>query len=238
MQPSHLPTVLVATLALGVSGACATKGYVAKTVESRVEKVEGRVGQVEERVGTVDQRLNGTTAHLNEVDQTATNALESASAAGAVANGADAAASKALTKAERLEAENRRLLFEVVMTEAEGQFKVNDATLPTPAAESLDALVDRIRTYPEGVFLEIEGHTDATGPSEFNQRLGLERAEKVKRYLYEQRQLPLHKMSVISYGETKPIAPNKTRAGRAENRRVVVRVLGAGTQTASASTPD
>ena len=54
---------------------------------------------------------------------------------------------------------------------------------------------------------------------------GLERAEAVQRYLYEQYQIPLHKMNVISYGEDKPAAPNKTKAGRAQNRRVVIKVL-------------
>ena len=73
--------------------------------------------------------------------------------------------------------------------------------------------------------LEIEGHTDSTGSAELNERLGLERAESVKQYLYEQHQVPLHKINVISYGEEKPVAPNDTREGRAQNRRVVVRVL-------------
>ena len=53
----------------------------------------------------------------------------------------------------------------------------------------------------------------------------MERAETVKRYIYEQHQVPLHKINVISYGESKPVAPNNTRAGRAQNRRVVVKVL-------------
>ena len=77
----------------------------------------------------------------------------------------------------------------------------------------------------KGGFIEIEGHTDNAGAKDFNQRLGLERAEHVKRYLYEQHQVPLHKINVISYGEDKPIAPNNTRDGRAQNRRVVIRVL-------------
>jgi outer membrane protein OmpA-like peptidoglycan-associated protein len=58
----------------------------------------------------------------------------------------------------------------------------------------------------------------------YNTRLGLARADTVKDYFY-QHQVPLHKINVISYGETKPVAPNDTRAGRAQNRRVVVRVL-------------
>jgi outer membrane protein OmpA-like peptidoglycan-associated protein len=53
----------------------------------------------------------------------------------------------------------------------------------------------------------------------------MERAEAVKRSLYEQHRIPLHKMNVISSGEEKPAGPNDTRAGRAQNRRVVIKVL-------------
>ena len=64
-----------------------------------------------------------------------------------------------------------------------------------------------------------------TGDAVMNERLGLARAEAVKRYLYEHHQIPLHKINVISYGEEKPVAPNNTRVGRAQNRRVVIKVL-------------
>jgi len=63
------------------------------------------------------------------------------------------------------------------------------------------------------------------GDEKYNEALGLQRAEAVKRYLYEQHQIPLHKMSTISYGERKPAAENRTRDGRAQNRRVVIKVL-------------
>ena len=72
-----------------------------------------------------------------------------------------------------------------------------------------------------GIVLDVGGRGDKA----FNEKLGLERAQAVERYLYEQYQVPLHKMNVISYGEDKPIAPNKTKAGRAQNRRVVIKVL-------------
>jgi outer membrane protein OmpA-like peptidoglycan-associated protein len=75
------------------------------------------------------------------------------------------------------------------------------------------------------VYFEIEGHTDNVGSAEWNETLGMERADAVKRYLYEQHQVPLFKMNVISFGEGKPVAPNNTRQGRAMNRRVVIKVL-------------
>jgi len=58
-----------------------------------------------------------------------------------------------------------------------------------------------------------------------NQRIGEQRAEAVKRYLYEAHQVPLHKINVISWGEDKPVSPNNTREGRSQNRRVVIRIL-------------
>jgi peptidoglycan-associated lipoprotein len=86
-------------------------------------------------------------------------------------------------------------------------------------------MVSHMKADPKNIFIEIEGHTDNVGSKVYNQTLGLERAEAVKRYLYEAHQVPLHKINVISYGEDKPVAPNTTRAGRGQNRRVVVRVL-------------
>ena len=73
--------------------------------------------------------------------------------------------------------------------------------------------------------IRLIGRTDPRGTEEYNEKLGLERAEVVKRYLYEQHQIPLHKINVISYGEDKPIAPNKTKAGKAKNRRIEFRLI-------------
>jgi len=90
----------------------------------------------------------------------------------------------------------------------------------------IDEMVTHLKEDPKNVYFEIEGHTDNLGAADFKEKLGLERADAVKRYLYEKHQIPLHKMNVISYGETKPVADNKTKEGRAQNRRVVIRVLG------------
>ena len=86
-------------------------------------------------------------------------------------------------------------------------------------------MIDQLKADPKAIYIEIEGHTDNVGSHQVNERIGLERAEAVKRYIFEQHQVPLHKMNVISYGEDKPVAPNKTKDGRAQNRRVVIRVL-------------
>ena len=76
-----------------------------------------------------------------------------------------------------------------------------------------------------GVFFEIEGHTDATGSDAYNLKLGEERAEAVRNYLRDQHGIALSRIEVMSYGESRPVVDNKTRDNRAQNRRVVLKVL-------------
>ncbi len=121
---------------------------------------------------------------------------------------------------------SRRLVFEVVLSEDQGNFKFGKVDLPDKRSSGSTRWSAELKADPKGVFIEIEGHTDNVGdPKDYNTTLGLERAEAVKRYLYEQHQVPLHKINVISYGEDKPVSPNNTRDGRAQNRRVVIKVL-------------
>ena len=113
----------------------------------------------------------------------------------------------------------------MVISEDQGQFKFGSAALPEAVQQRIDQMIADLKANPRGNFVEIEGHTDATGDKLVNQRIGEERADAVKRYLYETHQVPLHKMNVISWGEDKPVSPNNTKDGRAQNRRVVIRVL-------------
>jgi len=124
-----------------------------------------------------------------------------------------------------LDKSNRRLVYEVVLNSENGNFKFGQASLPDEVKQKLDGIVQQLKQDPKNVFIEIEGHTDNVGPKEVNERVGLERAEATKRYLYQQYQIPLHKMNVISYADEKPVAPNTTKEGRAQNRRVVIKVL-------------
>ena len=85
-------------------------------------------------------------------------------------------------------------------------------------------MIAQIKADPKGACFEIEATPTTPARRTSNQKLGMERAENVKMYLYEHHQIPLHKMNVISYGQEKPVAPNKTREGRAQNHRVVIKV--------------
>ncbi len=83
----------------------------------------------------------------------------------------------------------------------------------------------KVKALDKGVYLEIQGHTDDTGGADFNDQLGQQRAEAVRRYLAREHKLPLGRMSTISYGDTLPVETNKTALGRSKNRRVVIVVL-------------
>ena len=222
----------VLVLAIGGSTACATKKFVRTSVGELNDKVDSLGRSVEEtqertkrnegRISEVDRRAQ---AAAQAAHNAANDANTAAGAAATTANGAVSSANAANVKVDRLDKTLGRLVYEVVLSEDEGNFKFNATELPDEAKARLDELIAELKADPKGAFFEIEGHTDDTGPATVNEKIGLERAESVKRYLYEHHQIPLHKMSVISYGEEKPVAPNKTKDGRAQNRRVVIRIL-------------
>jgi peptidoglycan-associated lipoprotein len=211
----------VVALALGGTTACATKKFVRGEVTQVNDKVDTLSRSVEEN----QERTRANEGRLGEVDQRAAAAAQSAQAAQGRADEAYNAAGEVGKRADAIEKASKRLVYEVVLNEEKGNFKFGKAVMPDEAKAELDTLVQQLKAEPNGGYIEIEGHTDNAGPKELNYKLGLERAENVKRYLYEQHQVPLHKINVISYGEDKPVAPNKTREGRAQNRRVVIKVL-------------
>ena len=104
-------------------------------------------------------------------------------------------------------------------------FAFGRSDLSEQAKSALSAAVASMKPGSiEQITIAVEGHADATGPEPFNERLGLARAESVKRYLAEQHKLPADKISVTSHGENQPAASNDTPEGRSQNRRVVVKV--------------
>jgi outer membrane protein OmpA-like peptidoglycan-associated protein len=191
--------------ALLATGCLATRGYVdsqiseadAKTVE-RVEGVETQVEKNQETLEEHDKRLE-------EMSETSREALGRAIEAGKLAEG--------------------KLIYETVLTDDDVRFSFDASNLGEDSKAALLELATVLKEENAGVYLEIQGHTDSTGPESYNLTLGERRAEAVRAYLNEEHQLPLHRMSVMSYGEAKPIADNSTAAGRAQNRRVTIVVL-------------
>jgi outer membrane protein OmpA-like peptidoglycan-associated protein len=220
-----LLVVPVATLPIGGSTACATKKFVRTSVGEVNEKVDSQGRTIEE----TQERVRRNEGRISEVDQRAQAAAQSAQhandAAAAANEKAVSVGNEANTKFDAIDRASKRLVYEVVLSEDQGNFKFGKTVLPSEAKQKIDEMVAQLKQDPKNIYLEIEGHTDNVGTPQVNERIGLERAEAVKKYLYEQYQIPLHKMNVISYGEDKPIAPNKTKAGRAQNRRVVIKIL-------------
>jgi peptidoglycan-associated lipoprotein len=223
-----LLTASIITLTVAIVPACATKGFVREevgAVNTKVDTLGGTVEQAQQRIGQNETRIGAVDQKAEAAGKAAADARGAATEARSAADKAQASATAVNGRVDAVVAATRRLIYEVTLSEDQGNFKFASADLPDEAKARLDEVVNKLKADPQNVFIEIEGHTDNVGSVEGNERLGMERADTVKRYLYEQHQIPLHKMNVISFGEEKPVAPNNTRDGRAMNRRVVVKVL-------------
>jgi len=226
-----------AIVAFGLAGtsACATKGY----VKNQVGQVSSKVDTLSTSLEETQERTKRNEAKITEVEQKAQSGIQAAQtadgkavaadgkavAADAKATEANSAARMAAERADAVDKAAKRVVYEVVLSEDSGNFKFGKAKLDDDSKAKIDELIAKILADPKGAYFEIEGHTDNVGSPETNERLGLQRAAAVKAYLYEQHKIPLHRMNVISYGESKPVEKNNTTKGRAMNRRVVLRVL-------------
>mgnify|MGYP001599318809 CR=1 FL=1 len=159
---------------------------------------------VRENVAVVDARVDATDQRVAQVEGTAGEALQRATAAHKLAEG--------------------KFLYQVVLSDDSVKFPTNAHELSPEAQQRLGELAQRLKAENRNVYLEIQGHTDATGAPAYNEELGEQRAEAVRRYLSRDG-IALNRMSTISYGSEAPVAPNDTREGRAQNRRVAIVVL-------------
>ena len=188
-----------------ITAGCATKKYVNTQVGETRGELEGQVDAVETEVEGVQTRIVEHDRQIGEISTTAQDALDRAIAAGKLAEG--------------------KFLYETVLTDDSVRFPFDKASLSDEARGALNDFAEQLRTQNANVYVEIQGHTDATGEDDYNLDLGEARAEAVRRYLNLEKGLPLNRMSVISYGEAAPVADNGTREGRAQNRRVALVVL-------------
>jgi outer membrane protein OmpA-like peptidoglycan-associated protein len=215
----------ITVLCIGGTTACATKKFVRTSVGEVNEKVDSQGRAIEE----TQERTRKNEGRISEVDQKAAaadqKAASAAQAAAAAHSAATAVGSEANAKFDTIDRTSKRLVYEVVLSEDQGNFKFGKTVLPDEAKQKIDEMVAQLKQDPKNIYLEIEGHTDNVGAAKTNEQIGLARAEAVKKYLYDQYQIPLHKINVISYGKENPVAPNNTKEGRAQNRRVVIKVL-------------
>jgi peptidoglycan-associated lipoprotein len=202
----------IAVLGLVASPGCVTKKVFKKNVEdtdTRIKGVESGVEQNERRISDVQ---TDTDQKITSVKGTAEKAVE-------IGNTAMAKAEAAETLAKG------KLLWTTTLTDDATKFSFDQAQLPPEATQILDELASKVKGLDKAVYIEIEGHTDSIGSEDYNRQLGEKRADAVRNYLNENGGIPLHAMNVISRGEENPVSDNKSKQGRAQNRRVVIRVL-------------
>jgi peptidoglycan-associated lipoprotein len=203
MKMQNFSVLAVTAIGLGLSG-CATKEYVNMTVDTHVAEVNSHIAQVESRVAATQSQVDQHQTQLGQLDRATKEALDRATAAGKLAEG--------------------KFLYSVALSDDSVKFPLDSSRLSPEAEQRLMALVDRLKSDNRNVYVEIQGHTDSAGPDTFNKRLGEQRAEAVRLFM-NRRGVPLNRMSTISFGEQEPAADNKTRVGRAQNRRVVLIVM-------------
>jgi outer membrane protein OmpA-like peptidoglycan-associated protein len=197
--------LLLAALVTGP--ACATKKFVrteSATLDQKISEVSTEVEASQKRISEHDEKL-ATIGSLISQHDNQFKAVEG-----------EIGEVKTLIKGN--------LVMTATLKNDAAKFGFDSSALSPEAKGVLDAFVQKLVSENKGVYIEIQGHTDSTGPDEVNLALGQKRAEAVMIYLYKQYKIPLHRMSVVSLGSSMPIADNGTREGRSQNRRVEILV--------------
>src|SRR5512141_1149261 len=202
----------LALLGVAALAGCATTKDVDKRIaesqtrtDKKIESVEAQVEDLQDKQKTTEGKLDEHGQKIEQLGQSAADALKRAQEAGVLAKG--------------------KVVFQQSFSEDRVRFKLNSYELTKEAKVALDEFAQKVLALDKGVYLEIQGHTDDTGGSDYNDQLGQQRAEAVRRYLAREHKLPLGRISTISYGDTQPVETNKTAKGRSQNRRVVIVVL-------------
>ncbi|HTK33847.1 MAG TPA: OmpA family protein [Caulobacteraceae bacterium] len=194
------PAILAVAAGALTLGGCATKGFVREqvgVVDTKLQSTQGQVADQQAALQTHDTRLA-------QLDKNTQEALQRATAAGKLAEG--------------------KFLYSMVLSDDSVKFPFDRASLSPEAQTRLMDFVQKLKADNRNVYVEIQGHTDAVGTPSYNQKLGEDRAEAVRLFMNKQG-VALNRMATISYGQEDPVAPNNTKVGRAQNRRVVVVVL-------------
>src|SRR5437762_785194 len=190
----------------------------ARAVETRATPLEERASATEGRLSEVEQNAQKLSGQLDELAAVSNAARGGAKAAQETA---DAAISGVNATNDRISALDDYVPQDSIAV----NFRLGSAILNPDAKTKLDAIATKALNA-KGYVLEVTGYADATGNTDRNRALSQRRADSVIRYLVENHQIPLRRIvTPYGFGESNPVADNKTREGRTENRRVEVKVL-------------
>jgi outer membrane protein OmpA-like peptidoglycan-associated protein len=225
--------VLLAGAGMMFSAGCTTKNYVRQQTQPMIEKtneLDELTAKNTNALKDVDTRaqqgIQGVNQKVSEVDQKATDARGRA-------DQAQTLATQANNRVDALSAQVANLDNYHPVVETSVHFAFNRANLTPKAKEALDQLLAEV-PKTKGYLLVIEGDTDSVGSSAYNYKLSERRAEAVVQYLSE-KSIPAHKIYVIGLGKDKTAAPNNTADGRAQNRRVEIRLMSNDTSNGTTS---
>jgi OOP family OmpA-OmpF porin len=121
----------------------------------------------------------------------------------------------------KVDANGCEIMASMTMQVTADHFAFDSAELKPAMMTALDDVAAQVAASKGDETLEIVGHTDSTGPAEYNQGLSERRAQSVADYLAG-KGIPMSKMTVKGMGESSPVADNGTRDGRSQNRRVEI----------------
>jgi len=176
-----------------------------RTFQDEIQKRDQRITSLETEIEATESRMDAQEKRIDDVSETAQDAMTRAEEAGELAKG--------------------KFLYEVILSEDRCKFSINQTELSDDCKLALDEFITHLKSQNKDVYIEIQGHTDSMGEPVVNRQIGLKRATSVYEYLATLGNIPLHRMNVISYGESQPLSDNSTLEGRQTNRRVVLVVL-------------
>jgi OOP family OmpA-OmpF porin len=226
MGRNKLSLAIFLAIAVGMVSAsgCATRKYVRQHIDERVSPVEKRTDELEETSRRNSSDITRLGSEVSDARTRADRAQQAADTAQSSANQAGAKADQANQRVAEVEGKILNLDAYSLQRTVTVTFKTGSAVLDPEAMAALDALAGQV-TGKKGYVLEIQGFTDSRGGTTLNQSLSDRRAHAVYEYLAQKHDIPLFRMNLLGYGEDRAVADNKSREGRAQNRRVEVRVL-------------
>ncbi len=222
MNRTSLAICLAASMVATVG--CASKNYVKQQTTPLINKtneLDDLTAKNSKDIKDVDARaqagIQAVNAKTAEVEQKTATATQNASQAQQTADAANTRVGVLTNTVANLDNYH-------AVAETSVKFGFNKDGLTPKAKESLDQLATSIATT-KGYIIALEGGTDSVGPADYNYDLSQRRANSVIQYLASKYNVPAHKIYVIGLGKDKPVETNKTSAGRADNRRVDVRLM-------------
>jgi OOP family OmpA-OmpF porin len=230
MNRTSLVICLAASMAATVG--CSSKNYVKSQTTPLINKTNELddltakntrdIKDVDARAQAAIQAVNAKTTEVETKTQTAAQNAQQAQQMADAANGRVGVLTNTVANLDNYHA----------VAETSVKFGFDKDNLTPKAKEALDQLAGQIAST-KGYIIALEGGTDSVGAADYNYDLSQRRANSVIQYLATKYNVPAHKIYVIGLGKDKPVEDNKTKAGRADNRRVDVRLM---TNTAGGST--